>query len=79
MKPRQGDIVDIIRLQLGIDVVEADNQFFEDLSATSADIVNIVATIEERYGLEIDDIDLAEVTTVKELVAVVEEKWADKA
>ena len=64
------DVVNIARLQLGIPEVRPDDHLVETLSATSADLVNVVATIEERFDIEIDDMDLAGVETVRELYEV---------
>ncbi len=71
MSPQLPDIVDVVRLQLGIDRVEPDDRLMETLGATSADIVNIIATLEERFGLEIDDADLAELASVRDLFVIV--------
>ena len=70
MTIRPEDIVHTIRLHLGVAGVGEGDHLTEDLGATSADLVNIVATLEERFGIEIDDTDMAGVETVRDLVDV---------
>ena len=70
------DIKTLVRLQLGIAEVEAEDELARDLGAVSADIVNIVVAIEDKYGVEIDEDALSRVRTVGDLVTLVERKLA---
>ena len=45
-----------------------DSRFIEDLKADSLDLVELVMDLEDRYGIEIPDEQLAEVKTVGEIV-----------
>ena len=65
------EITSMVALHLGRATVSPDDHLVEDLGCESADIVNIIAAIEERYSLELDDDDLLDVSTVGDLVALV--------
>ena len=54
-------------LQMGRRSVSADQRFMEDLGAESADIVNIIATVEDKFNISFDHKDLAAVGTVRDL------------
>lgn len=57
----------IVARQLGCGSVRQEDRLVEDLGAESMDIVNIVATLEERYRLQIDEAELPEIRTVADL------------
>jgi len=61
------DIQSLVRMQLGKKKVAPQDLFFEDLGAESADIVNIIATLEERYGVSFDETDIARLRSVQDL------------
>lgn len=65
------DIARIVAVQLGKRQVAASARFVEDLGAESVDIVNLVAAVEERYGVTIDESEVPEVETVEALSALV--------
>ena len=60
-------IHDLVALQLGARVVEAGDRLIEDLGAESADLLNLVATLEDRYGIEIGEEEVAELSTVADV------------
>ena len=60
-------ICKLVALQLGRRRVAADARLVEDLGAVSLDLVNLIARIEERYGLTVDETELAEIRTVSDL------------
>lgn len=72
------DIAKIIGLQLGIHDVKSADHIIQDLSAESMDIVNIIATIEEKYDIYIDESALVNIGTVAELHKLVEQITAEK-
>ena len=61
------DIRSLVRVQLGVARVGADDHLASDLGAESADVVNLVAAVEDRYGLTIDEEELADLRTVRDL------------
>lgn len=74
IKPAISDIQTIVRLQLGLKEVETGDHLVEQLGAESADIVNIVVALEEKYGIVIDETAMADLETVEDLFHIVEQK-----
>ena len=64
----------IIVEQLGVDAdeVTAEASFTEDLGADSLDIVELVMTFEEEFGIEIPDEDAEKIGRVKEAISYIE-------
>ena len=52
--------------------ITMDSRFIEDLKADSLDLVELVMDLEDRYGIEIPDEQLAEIKTVGEIVEFIE-------
>jgi acyl carrier protein len=50
-----------------------------DLGADSLDKVTIIFELEEEFGIQIEDTEEAAVVTVRDLVALIERKTAQKA
>ncbi len=52
--------------QLGVDESEVtmDASFIDDLAADSLDIVELIMTMEEEFGMEIEEEDVESLTTV---------------
>jgi acyl carrier protein len=65
--PTLEDVRRLVALQLGRRAVAAEDRLVEDLGAESVDLVNVVATAEERYGVTIDEAELPELRTVADL------------
>ncbi len=68
----QAAVVEVLRNQLGLDVVDPQALIVEELGAESSDIVNIIASVEERFAIEIAESELPDIRNVADLVAVVE-------
>ena len=67
----------IIADQFGVDAdtITMDTSFEEDLSADSLDIVDLSMSIEEAFGLEeMGEEDLSKITTVGDLVRLVQSR-----
>ncbi|HEY1391153.1 MAG TPA: acyl carrier protein, partial [Ktedonobacterales bacterium] len=56
--------------QLGVDESEVTDtaSFTEDLNADSLDLVELIMSLEEQFGLQISDEDAEKLTTVGEAV-----------
>ncbi len=48
-----------------------DDRLLEDLGAQSIDVLNIVVTLEQEYGVSIDEAATASVSTVRDLYELV--------
>jgi acyl carrier protein len=59
-------IKEILVDQLGVDEGEVtmEASFIDDLAADSLDIVELIMTMEEEFGIEIDEEDVESLTTV---------------
>ncbi len=73
MKPTLADIQTVIRLQLGLKKIEAEDHLVEQLGAVSADIVNIIVALEEKYDIEVEENALGDIVTVADLFHLVEQ------
>lgn len=61
------EIISIVSLQLGQKNISAEHRLIEDLGAESADIANIVAAVEEKYHLFINEEMIAKIRSVKDI------------
>ncbi|HVD16652.1 MAG TPA: acyl carrier protein [Actinomycetota bacterium] len=64
---------DVLASELDVDAgkVTADARFKEDLDADSLDLVEVVLALEEKFGIEIPDDEIAGVKTVGEAADLV--------
>lgn len=60
-------LIKLVELQLGRRGVKLEDRFFEDLGAESVDIVNLVATVEERTGIFIPEEVIPDLKTTGDL------------
>jgi acyl carrier protein len=65
----------IIVEQLGVDEEEVTAQasFVEDLNADSLDLVELIMSLEEEFGMEISDEDAERIQKVSDAVEYIEE------
>jgi acyl carrier protein len=65
----------IIVEQLGVDEEEVTMQasFVEDLNADSLDLVELIMSLEEEFGMEISDEDAEKIQKVSDAVEFIEE------
>jgi len=61
--------------QLGVDEEEVTPQasFVEDLNADSLDLVELIMSLEEAFGMEISDADAEKIQKVQDAVDFIEE------
>ena len=60
------------QLDISAESITADTNIVEDLGADSLDVVELVMSVEDEFGLSISDEDAAELTTVGKLVEYIE-------
>ena len=65
----------IVSEQLGVDEeqITPDASFVEDLNADSLDLVDLIMTLEEQFGMEISDEDAEKIVTIQDAVNYIEE------
>ena len=59
-----------VSLVLGKRGVKADDCLVKDLGAESIDILGVMVTLEEKYGVAVDEAAMATVSTVRDLYDV---------
>ena len=62
-----------------LDNLSENTDFIADLKINSANLVDIVLDIEEKFGVTIDNDSMAKMLTVKATVAIIEDKLASSA
>jgi len=70
------EIKKLVGMQLGKRNVREGDRFVEDLGAESADVANLVATVEEKYGILIKEAEIANIFTPADLLALVQKRAA---
>jgi len=66
------DIKKLVGMQLGKRNVHEHDRFMEDLGAESADVANLVATVEEKYRITIKEAEIARLFTPADLFALLQ-------
>ncbi len=64
----------LVGMQLGKRQVNANDRFVEDLGAESADVANIVARVEETYGITIKEAEIARLFTPTDLFELIHKR-----
>lgn len=59
--------------------VKEESSFTDDLGADSLDVVELVMALEEEFGIDIPDDDVANLKTVGDAVKYIEEKTSQPA
>jgi acyl carrier protein len=68
------EIKKLVGMQLGKRNVQESDRFVEDLGAESADVANIVATVEEKYGITIKEAEIASISTASDLLTLIQKR-----
>jgi acyl carrier protein len=61
------EIAKTVGLVLGRSNPKPSDRLYEDLGAESADVLNVVVTVEEKFGITIDDADVPAIRTISDL------------
>jgi len=70
----QTDLIQIVSERLGVSAERITPQasFMEDLGADSLDVVELMMALEEKYNLEIPDVDAEKIKTIQDVVSYIE-------
>ena len=74
-------ICQIISRQLGVEVenLTEETRIIDDLGADSLDIVEMLISIEEGFGVAVPDEDIPTLKKVSEIIGYVEARYKEKA
>ena len=66
-------IIDIIADKLGkkVEQVQLTSRLVEDLGADSLDVVELIMTFEDEFGIALPDEDVAKMKTVGDIIAYI--------
>jgi acyl carrier protein len=67
----------LVELQFGIRDVKETDLLVEELGAESADVANLVAAVEEKFGVMLKESEIARIYTSQDLSLLVEQKLND--
>lgn len=69
-------VVALLSKQLGIDKsrITPDSDIVKDLGADSLDVVQMLMSMEEEYGITVSEDDAANLKTVRDIVNILEKK-----
>ncbi len=62
------------QFEVAADSISADTNIVDDLGVDSLDVVELIISVEDEFGLEIPDEDATELTTVGKIVEYIESK-----
>lgn len=78
MSELEQEIIELVALQLGVDSVEPGDHLVERLGAESADLLNLVATLEDRYRIEIGEEEIPQLATVADVHDLVRKRLRER-
>lgn len=62
------------QFEVAADSITEETNIVDDLGADSLDVVELIMSVEDEFGLSIPDEDAAELTTVGKLIEYIEAK-----
>lgn len=62
------------QLNKPVESIKDSSKLIEDLGADSLDVVEMLMTLEEEFGVSIPDEDTAHMTTIKEIADMIDSK-----
>ena len=68
------DIKRIISLQLGIKEIGDDDHLLVELGAESLDVMNIVVAIEEKFNIQIEEMEILDIQTPSAIYQLVKDR-----
>lgn len=68
-------VKELVAEQLGIskDKITENSNIIEDLGADSLDVIEMLMTLEDEYGITISDDKISQIKTINQIVELIEE------
>ncbi|MBP3619288.1 MAG: acyl carrier protein [Clostridia bacterium] len=68
-------VKELVAEQLGVakDTISDDANIIEDLGADSLDVIEMLMTLEEEFGVTIPDDKINQIKTIKQIIELIEE------
>ncbi|MDC3180901.1 acyl carrier protein [Gammaproteobacteria bacterium] len=75
MSNTEQEVIEVVSNVLGLEAnqIGSDSLFQGDLGADSIDVVEVVIAIEDKFGVDIPDERAEQISSIKQLVACIEE------
>lgn len=75
------DIREVLVAQLAVkpEMVKPDAKVTDDLGADSLDAIELVAALEEKFGISIPEDDAKQIATVADVISLVEQRLQTKS
>lgn len=67
------EIKQLVGNQMGAGSVSDTDRIVEDLGAESSDIANIIAAVEDRYGIQVPESQIKNIVTVRDIYMAVQQ------
>ena len=67
-------IIDIIKNATDIENIEMDSNLMDDLELSSLEIFTMFSDIEDEFGIKIPTDEIETISTIEDIVRIVEEK-----
>ncbi|MFM2213048.1 MAG: hypothetical protein RL427_311 [Bacteroidota bacterium] len=67
-----------VKNQEAFDTLNEETDFINDLNINSANLVDIVLDVEEAFHIEIDNVSMEKMLTIKAALDIIENKSAEK-
>ncbi|MGA9532226.1 MAG: phosphopantetheine-binding protein [Anaerolineales bacterium] len=71
---RRRTVQETVELIMGLEHADPAARLIEDLGAESADVVNIIAALEDRFEISVPEEEIPELHTVADLQDMVEQR-----
>jgi acyl carrier protein len=62
------------KLNIPIEDIDESSNIIDDLGADSLDVVDLVMILEDEYGIRIEDDELENISTVEDVINIIESK-----
>lgn len=62
------------QFEVSVDSINADTNLVDDLGADSLDVVELIMSVEDEFGISVPDEDAAGLTTVGKIVEYIEKQ-----